>query len=70
MGRETRKRIKGRPATKKPLRSFKLLPKADSALDSMSARFGWTATATVERALLFASSHKEFGVPQEFKGVA
>lgn len=42
---------------------FKLRKDADRALNNTAKRFGWTATATVERALLFASTHPEFGVP-------
>lgn len=56
------KRKQGRPTTKESPRLFKLCKPADKALDGMAKRFGWTATATVERALMFASTHPEFNV--------
>lgn len=59
------KRKHGRPTIKESARLFKLCKPADKALDGMAKRFGWTATATVERALMFANTHPEFNVAKK-----
>jgi len=53
---------RGRKKTKASGRMFKLCRPADRAVDDLANRFGWTATATVERALLFASTHPDFSM--------
>lgn len=53
---------RGRPTTKAGQRCIKLCKPADKALAAAAKRFGWTATATVERSILFATGHKDFGI--------
>lgn len=50
----------GRPKTKGPVRNFRLSPTATKALERLTARWGWTLTAAVERAVIFADAHRDF----------
>lgn len=55
---------RGRPRIKAVgLQNFRLSPAARAALDKLTRRHTWTKTAAVERALLFANTHPDFGRP-------
>lgn len=58
----TRMPKSGRPRKKGRLHNFRLQPKAARALAKIACQRGWTMTATVERSILFAETHPDFGV--------